>query len=235
MDEPLTPAADEEVGRQSREASSEATGRLRSLLCPACGAALPWTVNEGDAPAEQHWLCPACGARADEPAAPLERRFEERTLRCWPYELEQLAQAEAVDGWYLVDTKAAADVAGTIEARFRRPRRATPQSPESGVAPQSASATRKSGEPHSAARPKAERRGPPQAAKRPAPERPAASEPTRSFEVAAAWWTRMVLGFLGLALALWLLDNFGLGGLLVALFVLWQIRRSGRRRGSRPR
>lgn len=198
--------------------------RLRTPRCTVCGAEMPAPVVEGQG--FETATCPVCGGRDASAAAGLSDRFEERVVRCRPYELEHCAQAEAVDGWYLVDTAPVVGMPGTVEVRFRRPLRQEPtkQTEQAEVAQVrpgvggGESTKRLPGR-------TAVRRGPPVTARRPAPRR---SE-TRS---AAAEATRRTVGWLGLMqrlllllLAVWVFRTFGFGGLVVFLLLWPQFRR----------
>jgi len=103
-----------------------ADGRPRAdgTACPRCSrAARPGeafvTLSGGEADA-----CPHCGSALEAvPVASPARAFEERAVACPPFDLEQVARAEAVDGWALWDTTVDARRPGMILAHFRRPAR----------------------------------------------------------------------------------------------------------------
>ncbi len=129
--------------------------------------------------------------------------YEDKTMVCLPYELEKLAKAEAVDGWRLVDTTVSQAVPGMIEAHLRRPR-------------------------HVSARPDPTAEGPPKRSEAASPRRrpehkspptaPASEESDAPLSVTQLSRLVFILTLLiGIA---WAFDNFGIIGLLLAVWLL---------------
>jgi len=117
--------------------------KLDANACPRCTALL----GPDDA------ACPRCGepvaaarAVAAEPSAAKDpdtpgsdAAREEKTVACWPNDLDQLARAESVDGWTLLDTTVDPRSSGKVLAHFYRPAR---RGSQAAAAPAAAPAPR---------------------------------------------------------------------------------------------
>jgi hypothetical protein len=64
--------------------------------------------------------CPHCGASGAGAALPKDRIWIHQSLTCEPHKLEDLARAQAVDGWQLVDTIYEPDRVGMLRCYFRK-------------------------------------------------------------------------------------------------------------------
>jgi hypothetical protein len=231
-------------GEQRPEATAPDRGRQAS--CPRCGTGL----------ADFAPVCHRCGLRLDPGVAYFagtgsgdagasivesgqtgaEVAFERRHLSCLPMDLERVARAEAVDGWALLDTTLDPDVPGNIVAHLRRPVRAPadaaapPTTPPKG-GPDGSRAARGAGRRGVGTGPASQ----PVASlpvDRPVPAGASRQDNERTGDPRLAIYA--VLLVTGMV---WSIDQFGIGGLLIALFVLPGLLRAilGIRRRERPR